>query len=392
MERKDKKTKKSPWHILALKEKMVLAFTLLFVPASCQVFASQLHIDYSMNFSAETLGPGMTKVVVKNPWKGARKDFCYILLDTKDKDNISKANGLRDRCSIIRVPVKSMVVLSSTYYGLIDALDATNKIIGASRPATSNTPGIRRGFEQGKIKDVGQGLDVSIESILELHPEVIFTYATGGFRDIHPKLQEAGLKVIVCAEYMERHPLGRAEWIKFFGLFLDRQKEADNIFQRVRQRYIDLSKMASKRPSCPTVVTNIPFGGRWYVPGGKSFVARFIKDAGACYIFKETNSAGSIPMDLEVVYDRGKNADYWINTGTWTSLSDIARTDPRLLSFKAVRTGKIYNNNRRVNSLGGNDYWDSGVLRADRVLADLIHIFHPGLTPGYRPFYYQQLR
>ncbi len=369
----------------------VCLFFLLCLYPRAGLSGSVLPVSFSVNFSARPLATGITLLEVKNPWKGARKDFCYLLVD-REKELVAKeALSEFKHCTLVKVPVKSMVVLSSTYYAFIDALGGAKAVVGASSPWRANTRSIREGYKEGRIRDVGQGLNINVETVLELMPEVIFTYATGGFRDIHPKLQEAGLKVVVCAEYMEEHPLGRAEWIKFFGLFLKNQKKAATIFNQVKAEYLRLAAMAQTSKTRPTVITNTPFAGRWFMPGGRSFMARFIKDAGGHYIFQGTSTAGSIPMDLELVYLRGKNANYWINTGTWQCIEDVKKTDPRLMDLLSVKARHLFNNNKRVNSQGGNDYWESGVMRPDRILGDLVAIFHQDLLPGHTLYYYQKL-
>ncbi|NPA95372.1 MAG: ABC transporter substrate-binding protein [Thermodesulfobacteria bacterium] len=352
---------------------------------------SLMPIEFSVNFSLRHLAPGISLLEVKNPWSGAKDGFCYLLMDREKRLATEQAPKGYENCTVIKVPVKSMVVLSSTYYAFIDALGGTRFIVGASSPWKANTRSIREGFEEGHIEDVGQGLNVNVETLLKLMPEVVFTYATGGFRDVHPKLQEAGLKVVVCAEYMEEHPLGRAEWIKFFGLFLKNQKEAARLFEKTKNTYLHLAQRARNSETKPLVITNTPFAGRWFVPGGKSFVARLIQDAGATYVFQDIPAAGSIPMDIELVYFRGKGASFWINTGTWQCLEDVERTDPRFTDFISVKGQRLYNNNRRVNSQGGNDYWESGVMRPDRILADLISIFHWKLLPHHNLYYYRRL-
>jgi len=140
------------------------------------------------------------------------------------------------------------------------------------------------------------------------------------------------------------------------------------------------------------VVTGIPFSGRWYIAGGKSFIATFLHDAGANYLWQQTSFSGARPMDIELVYERALNADFWLNTGAWSSLAQAKRADPRFLEFSALKTGQLYNNNRRINIEGGNDYWESGIMAPDIVLADLIYIFHPRLLPNHKPFYYTHLK
>jgi len=140
------------------------------------------------------------------------------------------------------------------------------------------------------------------------------------------------------------------------------------------------------------VITNAPYGGRWTVSGGNSFIGRFLKDSGADYVWKETTQDGSIPMDIELVYDRGLNAEFWLNTSVWTSLTQALRSAPRMANFASLQAGKLFNNNKQLNTAGGNDFWESGILAPDVILADLIRIFHPELLPKHELYYYRQLQ
>lgn len=239
---------------------------------------------------------------------------------------------------------------------------------------------------------MGQNSTLQIETVLDLRPEVIFTYGTGSFRDAYPKLLEAGLKVGMIGEYMESTPLGRAEWIKFVALFFDRGKEAEEIFTQMEARYLKLTALTRDVDRRPTVITNTPYGGHWSVSGGNSFISHYLQDAGAAYVWQKTGDTGSIPMDIELVYDRGLTADFWINTGIWTSLAQALRSDPRFAAFKSLQTGKLFNNNKRLNAAGGNDFWESGMVQPDVILADLIRIFHPELLPDHKLYYYRQLK
>ena len=126
--------------------------------------------------------------------------------------------------------------------------------------------------------------------------------------------------------------------------------------------------------------------------GGKSFAARLIEDAGADYLWSDNSSTQAIPLDLESVYLRAVDADVWINPGAAVSLEDIGRLDERFLDLRVVRQGQVFNNNLRTNAAGGNDYWESGTVRPDLVLADLIRVFHPDLMADHRLVYYRQLK
>jgi iron complex transport system substrate-binding protein len=364
----------------------LLAVFLLAITWIPSLASGQVEIRYSKNLKVQ-YRDGLTFVTVSNPWPGASAGFHYLL---KPRGTKIPA-GYTDH-QIVETPIKGMVALSSTYLAFIDQLDLTDKLLGVSNLSRVHSIKVRGAGIAGRVKEVGQGSNLLVESILDLEPDIIFTYATGGFRDAHPKLLEAGLKVAVCAEYMESHPLGRAEWIKFIALFYDKGAEAERLFNAVEARYLQFAKLTRNVSRRPTVITNAPYSGRWTVSGGNSFVAQFLKDSGADYVWKETTQGGGIPMDIELVYDRGLNTEFWINTSVWTSLAQAYKSAPRMADFASLQTGKLFNNNKQVNEAGGNDFWESGMMEPDVILADLIHIFHPELLPKHELYYYRQLQ
>ncbi|HFQ82266.1 MAG TPA: ABC transporter substrate-binding protein [Desulfobacterales bacterium] len=365
---------------------LLAAFFMVILPwTECRA-AAEVHIRYSRNFKVK-YKDGVTLITVSNPWRDAGVGFRY-LLKRRGTPTPAGYKGYQ----VVEVPVRRMVLLSPTYLAFIEQLGLVDKLKGFSNLSRVYSKTIRQAAREGKIKNVGQGSNLRVEDILDLKPDIIFTYATGGFRDAHPKLLEAGLKVGVCAEYMESHPLGRAEWIKFFALFFNKGAEAERLFNALESRYLRLAALTRKVKKRPTVITNTPFSGHWYVAGGNSFVARFIQDAGGDYIWRDIHRSGSIPMDIELVYNRGLQAEFWLNTGVWTSLAQARNTAPRLVDFASLRAGRLFNNNRRLNAAGGNDFWESGIMRPDVILADIIRILHPKLLPHHQLYYYRQLK
>lgn len=265
--------------------------------------------------------------------------------------------------------------------------------MGLSAPSRVNSEFVLRAVKEGRVAMVGEGSNLRVEKVLSLSPEIVFTFAAGSFRDSHPKLLEAGLKVGLVAEYMENHPLGWAEWIKYFGLFVGKEVQAEKIFNEVEQRYNSLAEKVAALPEAdrPAVITGAPFNGEWYVAGGKSFLAHLFSDAGADYLWKDSSYGGAKPVDVEMIFARGQNADFWFNPGSWKSVADGRAVDMRFQHFKAMEERQIYNNNRRGNASGGNDYWESGVIAPDVILADMVSIFHPGLVPDHELYYYTRL-
>lgn len=350
--------------------------------AACQ----EVTVRYARGFSVEC-SDGVTVVRVHNPWPGAKTGFCYQLIPRG-----AKTPPGNEQCQQVEIPVRTLVSLSSTHLAFLDALGLVDRLRGFSDTNRVFTPSVREAIRRGDIQSVGRGSNLRVESILDLNPDLIITYGTGSFRDAHPKLLEAGLKVAINAEYMEAHPLGRAEWLKFIALFFNKSQEAEQLFNLIEKRYLQLASLGNSVRKRPTVLTNTPFAGRWHVARGDSYVARLLADAGADYIWKDLEGTGSLPIDIEMVYDRGRSAEFWVNTGTWTSLAQAVSSAPRMADFVSVRSGRLYNRNKRITQDGANDFWESGTMRPDLILADLIHIFHPGLLPDHELYYYQRLR
>lgn len=191
---------------------------------------------------------------------------------------------------------------------------------------------------------------------------------------------------------MARSPLGRTEWMKFVALFFNQEAAAEKLFDAVDRAYQRLRDRVQKVTEKPTVFSGTNYHGVWYMPGGNSYVAMFFRDAGANYLWANDQSAGSMRLSFEVVFERAREADVWVvHTSGWTRIEDAMAEDKRYESFLALRRDRTYNNNGRVNAHGGNDYWETGIAKPHEVLADLIKIFHPGLLPKHELQWYRRL-
>lgn len=330
-----------------------------------------------------------TLVEVLDPWQQSKDViFTYILAENPGL--------LPDSIAVlpyIKTPVKRVITLSTTHVAMIDQLGSASSIVGLSGSDFVYSPDIRQGIESGRVKEVGYGQGLDFETIVKLEPDVIFLYGVeGNVMTIVEKLTDLDIPAVFCGEYLENHPLGKAEWIRFFSLFYDREVQASQFFDRVDSSYSALSELASARSSRPEVLNGLPWKDTWYMAGGKSFAAKFISDAGGDFLWRDNPSGQAVPLDLESVYLRAVNADVWINPGAAGSLDDIRQLDARFGDLEVMKSGHVYNNNARTNSAGGNDYWESGTVRPDLVLADLIGIFHPDLLTDHRFVYYRQLK
>jgi iron complex transport system substrate-binding protein len=327
-------------------------------------------------------------ITVLNPWRNADVQFRYVLVQcgTPPPAEVGDAQ-------VIEVPVKTIVTMSTTQLPHLNTLGLLDRLVGVDSFQYINTPAVVELVEADKLVEIGSGAEVNVELAIDLEPDLIMTYAVGSPEsDSHPKLIEAGLKVALNSEYMETSPLGRTEWIKFTGAFFNQEAAATQAYADLAERYAAMAALTRDVSERPTVFTGAPFRGTWYMPGGKSYVAQLLADAGADYLWAEDDSTGSQQLSFEEVFERAQGADYWLNTSSWQSLADALAADERFAQFAAFQTGNVFNNNARLNPNGGNDYWETGVTNPDLVLADLIRILHPELLPDHELFFYQQLQ
>jgi len=243
------------------------------------------------------------------------------------------------------------------------------------------------------VAEVGYDQGLNYETIVNVDPDVLFMYGVeGSVRAISEKLTELEVPVVFCGDYLETHPLGKAEWIRFFSLFFRVEEKSELIFQAIDSAYQTLAARAHLMEEKPIVLTGLPWKDTWYMAGGNSFAARLIKDAGGSYLWRDNPSTQAIPLDLESVYSKAVGAHIWINPGAASSLEELEHFDERLGALPVLQTGNVYGNNRRLTHGGGNDYWESGSVRPDLVLADLIALFHPDLMTDHQFIYYRKLK
>ena len=343
---------------------------------------------YASGFRVTQTGAG-TLVEVLDPWQQSQ-DVIFSYMLASDPGLVPDSLG---NLPYIRTPVRRVIALSTTHVAMIDQLGCGESIVGLSGSGYIYSASIRKRIESGEAQDVGYGQGLDYEKIVELRPDVIFLYGVeGSVLTILEKLTDLGIPAVFCGEYLENHPLGKAEWIRFFSLFFGREVQSGRFFDRVDSAYCSLAGTASGATVKPEVLMGLPWKDTWFMAGGKSYAAKLVEDAGGHFLWSDHPSTQAIPLDLESVYLRAVRADVWINPGAAGSLEDIVRLDERFGDLPVVKSGSVFNNDARRSPGGGNDYWESGTVRPDLVLADLIRIFHPDLLTDHRFVYYRQLK
>jgi len=330
-------------------------------------------VKFAKNFQIELHdGYKILRVKEDNSWK------TYILYKDKPPEGVK---GIP-----IKIPVKRMVVMSSTHIALLEAINGTDSIVGFmyGKRYKLYFPDIVEKLKEGKIVDLGSPYAPDYEKLIELHPDLVVIYVTERNEKVREKLKELGIKYIVNSEWLENDPLGRVEWVKFFGALLDKDKEAENYFNRIVKNVTDVERVVSGDREKPNVLWALIYKGKVYVPRGNSYVAKMIEYAGGNYIFKDINGTGNEIINLEELLLRGQKADVMIYPSYYVkSLKDIEKREPRLADLNVFREGKIYNITP--------DYWQLGLLHTDIVIKDLAAILHPELFKNYKPRFFVRL-
>ena len=349
--------------------------------------APRTHILYAQGFRIDYY-PGYRDVSIVDR-EGSRKDTLHYLLVDKGVDPPAGRPGL----PVIVTPVQRMAVISSMHIAMAEFAGVADRITGVGSTQYVSSPIVRSGIRTGRVKQVGVDAGIDNEAVVAMRPGVLIAMsnpdAAGG---AYKTLADAGIPVLTDADWLETTPLGRAEWVKLIGALVDKDELVEKKFDSLAQRYLHLADIGRRADPKPSVITDMPFKGTWYVPAGESFMAQFLRDAGANYHWSHTKGGGSLALSFEAVAPVALAADFWLNLGNVDSRADIAAQDTRFTSMRSFRTDALYNYNRRINDLGSNDFWESGSMHPDLILADLIRILHPRLLPEDSLYYYKQLK
>ncbi len=362
-------------------------------------------LRYAQNLTMVRFSDGIL-VELKDPWHEGRILHRYWL--TEDSNNLPGPQGrlqgqaehnpstilsplsslhsplsiLHSPLSSIKFPLQRSVVFNTAHASLIGMLNATDRIAGVADLKYMLLPDVQRRVQQGEIVDCGNSMSPDIEQIVSLHADAILLSPfenSGGYG----RLEKLGIPIIECADYMETSPLGRAEWMRFYGLLFGCSQQADSLFSMVEHAYCALRDSVST--SAPLkILTERLTGSTWYVPGGKSTMGRLIADAGATYAWADDDHSGSLALSFETVLSKSGNADVWLmNTSSPQPFTyeSLAAEHHGYTQFKAFRDRNIY----FINTLQV-PYFEEVSFRPDLLLRDYITMLHP--NPQHPPLRY----
>jgi iron complex transport system substrate-binding protein len=330
---------------------------------------------------------GFSILKIKNPWPKATKDYTYIL---QEKNGIIP-DSLQQN-TIIRVPIKTIVVTSTTHIPSLEMLGVENSLVGFPNLDYISSEKVRSLIDAKKIKELGNNQTLNVEVAIDLAPSVIVGYGIDNKNPSLDNLEKSGLKVVLNGDWNEQTPLGKAEWIKFFGVLYGKEKMASDLFATIEKEYKTTLQLAKKSTSKPTVLSGAMYEDVWYLPQGNSWGALFLKDAQANYLWSDSEGTGSLSLPFETVYEKGKDADIWIAPGQFLSLVEMAKTNNHYSQFKAFKTQNIYSFSTKKGKTGGVLYYELAPNRPDLVLKDILRIMHPELLPNYKMFFFEKLK
>jgi len=332
---------------------------------------------------------GYTKVTIINPWQGANNVIQVYYLVNRGSELPA---GL-DSSMAFYVPLKSIICMSTTHIAMISALGEENTISGVSGTDFIFSRSLIKNVETGVVSDVGYEANLNKELILKISPELIMMYGIGSESAGYVgKIKELGIKVVFNADYLETDPLGKAEWIKFFGALYCKERMADSIFKSEVETYNKIkSYIGINISDRPHVLLGLPFKDTWYISPGNSFISKLISDAGGDYLWQDTESQVSMPFGIENVYLNALMADYWLNIGNVNNKNEISIIDQRLTELPCFKNGNLYNNNKRISENGGNDYWETGSVYPHIILKDIASILHSELFSENELFFYRKI-
>lgn len=351
------------------------------------VESDTLMLRYAKGFRVSYTN-GIKQVEILNPYQGATSSYTYWLVPKGDVVPTPPAE-----VRIIRIPIQTIVCTSTTHIPLLDYLNESSKLIGFPTTDYISSEKTRQFINEGKVKELGVDKGLNIELLATLQPELVMAYTIGTEYGQFKKIEELNIPVVLNAEYLEEHPLGRAEWIKYMALFFNKEKLADSVFAAIERNYLQTKKLVEKsnRPK-PSVLSGIVYGDAWFMPGGQNYAAKILYDAGFNYLWGSDSTKGFLQVSFESVYEKAYKADYWVGVGSFATLQEIKNSDQRYAKLKPWQQSEVYTYNARLGAKGGSEFLELGYLRPDIILNDLVKISQPSLLPAHTLYFYKKLQ
>ena len=325
---------------------------------------------------------GYTVATISHPWRQNAVLHQYVLVPADSVVPEDLPEG-----TLIRTPLRRSLVFTTVHCSLLSMLHREQSVAGVADLKYIKAPYIQEGVQKGRITDCGDGMSPVVEKIIDLHPDALLLSPfenSGGYGP----LEEIDIPIVECAEYMEPTPLGRAEWVRFYGMLYGCEREADSLFAVVDSSYNALKKLTANSKKPKANIDKIT-GSVWYVPGGRSTIGQMLADAGADYPWAHDEHSGSVALPFETVLERAGECDVWLLR--YSGLQPLTRQ--QLLNehrgyhqFRAFNNRQVYGCNVEQSL-----FYEESPFRPDLLLSDFIRILHPDALPHHELRYYHPL-
>ena len=316
-----------------------------------------------------------SEVTVLNPWKKGEVLGRYVL--TANADSM-KREGIDDK-AIVQTPLSRLLVGTAVHCALFEELDSKDAVAGVCESEYINLKFVKEGVASGTIADCGSGMQPNTERVIAMSPDAIFLSPYENSAG-YGKVLQLGIPIIEVADYMEKSPLGRSEWMIFYGMLVGKEAEAREIFYDVERKYNEYKTMAAQQETHPKVMMDKMVQATWFLPGGRSTIGQILADAHCNYVYADTKVSGSVEQSFEQVLQKGVDADIWLmryNMGdnTTFSLADLSKENSKYKLFEAFKKGNVY-----ACDPSSTGFFEQTPFHPERLLRDFLLIVHPNVT------------
>ena len=350
-----------------------------------KVSYENVNISYATGFNIQTTATGYY-LTIKNPWPEAKETYRYKIV----KGFGSPEAKDTDAPITIQAPISSIILTSTTHVPPVALLNEIPSIAGFPGTDYISNVNVRKRIDAGKITELGTNKQLSIECVLTIQPDLVMGYGIDNSNALYTQIARAGVPVLYNGDWTEEHPLGKAEWIKVFGILYGKQHEADSIFKTIEREYLKTKKrVAMLKPA--TVMSGATWKDIWYLPYGDSWQGKLIDDAAGDYTYKETKGKGSLAYNIERVLKDAQKARIWIAPAQYTSYRSMLNDQPAYALFDAFKNKNIYTFALTKGAKGGVTYYEEAAMRPDIVLKDLVTILHPEVDLNHKLYFFKPL-
>jgi iron complex transport system substrate-binding protein len=331
-----------------------------------------------------------TVLEISSPWPNSEKTYTYLLL-TKAQAMSSTYNA-DDYDGIITIPVNRLVVTSTTHVPALELLGVENTLVGFPGTDYVSSVKTRIRIDSGQVRELGKNEGLNTEVLLDIKPNLVVGFGVDGNNNSLETIKKSNIPVIYNGDWVEKSPLAKAEWIKFFGVLFDKENEADSVFKSIESDYQEAKALAANIKNKPTVLCGAMHKDIWYLPSKSSPEAQLLKDANVNYLWQNADGNGSLALNFESVYNKAKDANIWLSPSYYTSYESLEKASEHYSKFVAFNSKSIYSFSNTTGATGGVTYYELGIARPDLVLKDLIKICHPNVLQNYKPIFFKPLQ